>query len=74
MQQSIDRNSSPESSMKSACRRVCNLALDPCVRPPGADAGRATDQPCQDPRLTTGDLDNGLRYIILPHSVPPGRV
>jgi zinc protease len=27
-----------------------------------------------DERLTTGTLDNGLKYIILPHQVPPGRV
>jgi zinc protease len=27
-----------------------------------------------DPRLTTGELENGLKYIILPHNVPAGRV
>jgi zinc protease len=27
-----------------------------------------------DQRLTTGQLENGLHYIILPHNVPPGRV
>lgn len=27
-----------------------------------------------DERLTTGTLENGLKYIILPHQVPPGRV
>jgi zinc protease len=32
-------------------------------------------QPLQsDPRLTTGELDNGLKYIILPHNVPAGRI
>lgn len=27
----------------------------------------------QDPALVTGELDNGLRYIVMPHSNPPGR-
>lgn len=26
-----------------------------------------------DPRLVTGELDNGLRYIVLKHAIPPGR-
>ncbi|MBK7406260.1 MAG: insulinase family protein [Phycisphaerales bacterium] len=26
-----------------------------------------------DPALVTGELDNGLRYIVLEHAVPPGR-
>lgn len=32
----------------------------------------AQDLP-SDPRLTTGQLDNGLKYIIMPHNTPPGR-
>lgn len=34
----------------------------------------ARGQPIEpDPRLVTGELDNGLRYIVLRHGVPPGR-
>jgi zinc protease len=37
-------------------------------------ADRAPAQPLpSDPALVTGALDNGLRYIVRQHSVPPGR-
>ncbi len=37
-------------------------------------ATRASGQPLpSDPSLVTGELDNGLRYIVRKHSVPPGR-
>src|SRR5262249_16808285 len=35
---------------------------------------QATAQPLPtDPALVTGTLDNGLRYIVRQHNVPPGR-
>ncbi|MGH7179209.1 MAG: M16 family metallopeptidase, partial [Tepidisphaeraceae bacterium] len=40
----------------------------------GLLAGRALAEPLPtDPALVTGALDNGLRYIVRQHSVPPGR-
>ncbi|MBI2923464.1 MAG: insulinase family protein, partial [Planctomycetes bacterium] len=39
-----------------------------------AGPARAEDQPLPtDPALVTGQLDNGLRYIVRRHAVPPGR-
>ena len=37
-------------------------------------ASRASAQPLPtDPSLVTGELDNGLKYIVRQHAVPPGR-
>ncbi|MFZ4575613.1 MAG: M16 family metallopeptidase [Phycisphaerales bacterium] len=38
----------------------------------GISAALAQDLPT-DPLLRTGELDNGLRYIVMPHDNPPGR-
>src|SRR5262249_27961085 len=41
---------------------------------PGLMAAVAAAQPLQsDPRLVTGELDNGLRYIVRKHDNPPAR-
>ena len=36
-------------------------------------AARADEPLPTDPSLVTGELDNGLHYIVKKHSVPPGR-
>ncbi len=41
---------------------------------PGEGRERMRDRPLpMDPSLVTGELENGLRYIIKQHAVPPGR-
>src|ERR1044071_3587577 len=62
---------STEPSMKRSPGVLAALVLGAAAFLPLA----ATAQPLPtNPKLTTGTLDNGLKYIILPHTVPPGRV
>jgi hypothetical protein len=67
-------------------RRVCRLflmltilvLLVPASARSQADEKRPTSQADEklptDPALVTGQLPNGLRYIIRPHTNPQGRV
>ncbi|MBC7835044.1 MAG: insulinase family protein [Phycisphaerales bacterium] len=47
----------------------------PASQPPAQPVGAAklSDPLPTDPRLVTGQLENGLRYVILKHATPPGR-
>ncbi len=61
--------------MKRATRRVSPIVLGVLCALPGLSSTRAHAQPLpSNEKLTTGQLDNGLKYIILPHDVPKGRV
>lgn len=44
-----------------------------CLGAIGIGAGAKAQPLPSDPALVTGELDNGLRYIIRQHAVPPGR-
>ncbi len=59
-----------------AGRRVLATALVVgAAAAPGAAGEREPGEALpQDPTLTIGELDNGLRYVFMPHSNPPGQV
>ncbi|MBZ0171519.1 MAG: insulinase family protein, partial [Phycisphaerales bacterium] len=51
------------------------VSAQPMSRPDHTDNGPNPRTPLPtDDRLTIGELDNGLRYVIRPHANPPGKV
>ncbi len=56
-------------------KMLIRTALIAIVAAAHVSAQPAPDQPLPtDPRLVTGELDNGLDYIVLEHDEPPGRI
>ncbi|MFO0827546.1 MAG: pitrilysin family protein [Phycisphaerales bacterium] len=53
---------------------VGTVAADPPATPARLGAPPRNDAPLPtDPAIVTGQLDNGLRYVVQRHAVPPGR-
>src|SRR5437867_12032733 len=53
--------------------RLLRIVLLPIIALVAFPAAALAEPLPTDPALVTGQLDNGLKYIVRKHSIPPGR-